>query len=164
VDIPVDPGVLDGQDAVRVLGEAASSRVVIDLEASGSVGCSIRLDDDPLFGPVVSVAVDDRVAEALGDRAFRLAPVTTEAARDMLGSLGARGELYRGASEEQAEDILRLLSAAVSDVSRLHLRVPGVRAASLRHATVSGEDLLVGEAAITVGPDASVAEPAARRL
>lgn len=164
LDVTIEPGVLDGQEAVDLLGAVGRGRVVIDLDASGSLGCAIALDDDPLFGPVVSVAVDDRVAEALGDRAYRLAPVSAEAARDMIRSLGAQAEVFRGASASQEETTLRRLAAAVSDVSRLHLQVPGVRTAVLRHVTVAGGDLLVGEARVTVAPEAAVVEPTARRL
>ena len=38
---------------------------------------------------VLAVGVDDPVAEALHDRAHRLAPVSTAGAADMLSSLGA---------------------------------------------------------------------------
>ncbi len=40
----------------------------------GESGCAIRLVDDPLFGMVVDVGVDDPVAEALDDRALSARP------------------------------------------------------------------------------------------
>jgi hypothetical protein len=83
----------------------------------------------------------------------------------MLASLGAVSVLTRGVSDP--EGTLALLSKAVSDVSHLHLRVPGVTGAVLRHATVrrdAGDDVTLGEVSVTVSEDAATVEPTARRL
>jgi hypothetical protein len=65
------------------------------------------------------------------------------------------------------ETVLRVLAEAISDVSHLHLRAPGVTGAVLRHVAVhrdAGDDLTLGEISVTVSEDAASAEPAARRL
>ena len=95
-DVPGGPVVLDGGAAVPLVAQTGRHTPVLDLDSSGVVGCEIRLVDDPLFGMVLAIGVDDPVAEALDDRAHRLAPVTTAGARDMLASLGAVSVLTRG--------------------------------------------------------------------
>jgi hypothetical protein len=83
----------------------------------------------------------------------------------MLSALGALSELTRGATEADAAATLNLLAQAVSDVSHLHLRAPGVREATLRHASAGpGGALAVGEITVTATHDPSVPEPSVRRL
>ena len=164
-ELPTGPVVLDGAAAARLVAQVGRHTPVLDLDSSGVAGCEIRLVDDPLFGMVLEVGVDDPVAEALDDRAHRLAPVSTAGARDMLASLGAVTVLTRGMPDP--EGVLAVLARAISDVSHLHLRAPGVTAAVLRHVTVhrdAGDDLTLGEISVTVSEDAVRAEPAARRL
>lgn len=163
VEVPAGPGVLTADDAAHIVTRAGATRIVCDLDASGVVGCDIRLVDDPLFGAVVTVAVDDEVADLLGDREHRLAPVTCAGALDMISSLRASALLTRGS--DHADSVLEGLARAISDVSHLHQRAPGVREATLRHATrrASG-DVTVGEITVVVGQTAAAADPTARRL
>ena len=137
--------------------------MVLDLDGSGSVGCEITLLDDPQFGPVVTVAVDDPVAAMLGDRQHRLAPVSLEGARDMLRALGAGDALVRGNADPESDRAA--LAQAVSDVSHLHLRVPGVRGVALRHATIrGGGDLVPGDVSVELGDPLDERDLGARRL
>lgn len=164
-DLPTGPAVLDGAAAARLVAQLGRHRPVLDLDSSGVAGCEIRLVDDPLFGMVLRIGVDDPVAEALDDRAHRLAPVSTAGASDMLASLGAVSVLTHGMPDP--DGVLAVLARAISDVSHLHLRAPGVTGAVLRHVTVhrdAGDDLTLDEISVTVSEEAASAEPAARRL
>jgi acetyltransferase len=137
--------------------------VSIDPESPGTIGCRIRLVEDPLFGPVVIVSVDDPVAEALDDRACRLAPVTVVAARDMLSSVAARDVAVQADMDREAA--FTALAQVISDVSRLHNLLPGVTSADLRHVNVRpGGVVVLGDVAIAVSDQAVVADPTARRL
>jgi acyl-CoA synthetase (NDP forming) len=157
------PGTVVGEPAARLFSEAGSSRVSIDPESPGTIGCRIRLVEDPLFGPVVMVSVDDPVAEALEDRACRLAPVTVVAARDMLATLGARDVAVQANMDQGAA--FAALAQVISDVSRLHNLLPGVTSADLRHVDVRpGGVLALGDITIDVSDQAVVADPTARRL
>jgi acyl-CoA synthetase (NDP forming) len=154
------PGTWEGDAAATLLAPTRGGRPRLDLESPGTVGCLIRLLDDPLFGPVVEVGVDDPVAALLDDSAHRLAPVSVGGARAMLESLGA-------ASILTAADpgTLEALAVLVSDVSALHLRAPGVTSATLRHAWVGdGGDVSVGRISVVVSGSAIVSDPAARRI
>ena len=158
---PPEPGTRDGEAAVRMLAATGLPWITLDQDGAGSVGLRIRLLDDPLFGPVIMVSVDDPVAEALEDHAHRLAPVSPAGARGMLESLGALPVLVQGSDSTHAERLAR----AISDVSCLHVRRAGVTRADLRH-VVWGEDgdLTVGDISVTVSGSAMVADPAARRM
>ena len=159
----LEPGAVVGEPAARLLSDAGSTRLSIDLESPGTVGCRIQLVEDPLFGPVVMVAVDDPVAQALEDRACRLAPVTALAAHDMLAALGAR-EVAVPASVDRV-GAFETLARVISDVSRLHNLLPGVTAADLRHVDVRvGGHVALGEIRIDVSGQAVVSDPTARRL
>ncbi len=60
-----------------------------------------------------------------------------------------------------------MLAEAISDISHLHLRAPGITGAVLRHVIVrhgADDELTLGEISVTVSEDAASAEPAARRL
>ncbi|MCX6433443.1 MAG: acetate--CoA ligase family protein, partial [Actinobacteria bacterium] len=159
----LEPGEVVGEPAARLLSEAGSTRLSIDLESPGTVGCRIQLVEDPLFGPVVIVAVDDPVAQALEDRACRLAPVTALAAHDMLDALGAR-EVAVPAGVDRV-GAFETLARVISDVSRLYNLLPGVTAADLRHVDVRAGGLVaLGEIRIDVSGQAVVSDPTARRL
>jgi len=161
--VPDGPGILEGEAAGRLVGQATGLRLVVDVEGAGEGGCAVALLDDPLFGPVVSVGADDAVAALLNDRAYRLSPVTVEGARDMLASLGAVTLLTRGADD--ADAALDGLAAAVSRVSALHLLVPGVREASVANLHVDREgNLTAGGVRVVTGETATGGDPAARRL
>lgn len=165
--LPPGPVVLDGPAAIRLVAQLCRHTPVLDLDSSGVGGIEIRLVDDPLFGMVLVIGVDDPVAAVLDDRAHRLAPVSYAGASDMLASLGAVSVLTRGLTDADADAVLAVLARAVSDISHLHLRAPGVTGAVLRHVTVhrdAGDDLTLGEISVTVSEDAVSAEPAARRL
>jgi acyl-CoA synthetase (NDP forming)/GNAT superfamily N-acetyltransferase len=164
-ELPPGRAALSGAEAMRFVQQVTRASLELDLDSSGAIGLEIRLADDPLFGMVVGIGVDDPVAEALDDRAHRLAPVSAAGAADMLSSLGAASVLTRGVAD--ADAVLSVLAAAISDVSHLHLRAPGVTGAVLRHSTVRPSDrdeLSVGDVAVTLGEQAAVVEPAARRL
>jgi acyl-CoA synthetase (NDP forming)/RimJ/RimL family protein N-acetyltransferase len=163
VDVPAGPAVLAGEPAGRLLAEAAGLHVLVDVEGAGEGGCAIALVDDALFGPVVSVGADEAVAGLLGDRAYRLAPVTPEGARDMLASLGAVTLITRGAADPGP--VLDDLATAVSCVSALHLTAPGVREATVAHARADRPgELTVGGITVTVGGTPIEGDPTARRL
>ncbi len=155
------PGVVVGEAAVRLVGQAGLPGLVLDLDAAGNVGLRIRLLDDPLFGPVVMVGVDDPVAEALEDHAHRLAPVSEFGAMTMLRSLGALPVLCHQADDET----LSRLARTISDISCLHVRKPGVTFADVRHAcTGESQDVRVGDISVTVSDTAAVTDRAARRM
>jgi acyl-CoA synthetase (NDP forming)/ribosomal protein S18 acetylase RimI-like enzyme len=155
------PGTLHGAAAATLLLDTGRAPVV-DAASGVALGCHVRLLDDPLYGPVMVVGIDDPVAEALDDRAYRLAPVTPAGARAMLDSLGSLPVLTGDSAHP--ERLLDELSHAISDLSLLPATVPGLNAAELRHAGLVDGHLTVRRMSATIGDTAVVTDPAARRL
>lgn len=158
---PDGPGEWSGEDALGWIREATGWAPQLDLDSAGELGVVIRLVDDPSFGPVVSVGVDDPVADALGDRSHRLAPVTLRGAEAMLRDLGALAVVTGSPDGQVAEDErIAGLARAVHAISHLHLRLPGLVEAEVRR--VRG--MSVADARIEMGDRVGEVEPAARRL
>ncbi len=121
---------------------------------------SIRLVEDPLFGPVVSVGLAGLASDVFGDRSLRLAPLTEQEAESMIRSIKAVTVLEAPPVPADFHAIARLLSCIarmgedLPEIARLELD-PVVSAAS------GGAGVSVGGASVTarsVSP-----EPALRR-
>src|SRR5262249_2073249 len=75
------------------------------------------LSDDPTFGPTVMLGVGGILAEAVADVTFRLVPITSHDAEDMIDDLGTQRLLgpFRGEpaiDRKKLVDVLVGLSAA----------------------------------------------------
>ena len=141
-------GELAGVSAARLLAQASDGALLLDEDAVGTIGCRVRLLHDPLYGPVVTVGLDDPVAEALDDRAYRLAPVTEAGALRMLESLGARSVV------EHAGQSLSAVAKALSRLSRSYLHIDAALEADIRHLRVSGRgEATAGEVSLVLAVD-----------
>ncbi|MBO9520491.1 MAG: GNAT family N-acetyltransferase [Nocardioidaceae bacterium] len=119
-------------------------------------GVPVRVDglEDPLFGPAVSFSVSGAITELVGDRAYRIPPISEQDAAEAVRSIKAAPLLFghRGSDEVDVaavEDLFRRVGSLKNDlqqVSALDL--------SLVHATPDGVKVL--DAAIRVQP---VADP-----
>jgi acyl-CoA synthetase (NDP forming) len=110
-----------------------------------SVRLLIESFEDPLFGPVLSFGVHGAPSELLGDRAYRIPPLTDADAQAMVREIRAAPLLfgYGGApvvDVDAIEDVLQRLAHLKNDlpeVARLELRPAlagpdGVKVADLR--------------------------------
>lgn len=129
--------------------------------AAGGLAWRVRLTTDPLYGPVVCVGVDDPVAEVLGDRSWRLAPVSAAGALEMIAGLGARSTVLPDPVD--AEDVATAADL-VAAVSRWYLDVPGLAGLDLRDVRVDRGEATVSDVVAEVLDHAAVAEPDVRRL
>jgi acyl-CoA synthetase (NDP forming) len=100
-------------------GSAKIEGVLVQEMVKGGVEAILGVTNDPLFGPAVMFGLGGIFAEVLKDVAFRLAPVTPSAAREMIEEIkgypllaGARG---RPPADVDAltDAILRLSALAV---------------------------------------------------
>jgi acyl-CoA synthetase (NDP forming)/RimJ/RimL family protein N-acetyltransferase len=115
-------------------------------------GVPVRLDglEDPLFGPAVSFSISGAITELVGDKAYRIPPISGQDAAEAVRSIKAAPLLFghRGSDEADVpavEDLLRRVGYLKNDlqqVSSLDL--------SLVHATPQGVKVL--DAAIRVQP------------
>ena len=165
-DLPaleLSPGVITGEPAAAAC-RAMGLEVSLTNEGDGP-GLRIRLAEDPLFGPVIIVGVDDPVAEVLDDRAYRLAPVTQDGARPMLRSVAALTVAMDHA--DPSEEALDRLAALVSATSRVVTAGADVGEVDIRHVHQrSGAEGSLGatDISVVVSPSSIAPEPTARRM
>ncbi|TDD11418.1 CoA-binding protein [Nonomuraea deserti] len=84
---------------------------LVEEQAEAGVELIVGLVRDPGFGPVVLTGLGGVWAEALGDTALRLCPITEEDARSMLASLRGAALLrgWRGGPPVDADAVVELL-------------------------------------------------------
>ncbi len=108
--------------SAAVQRSARFAGVLVQEQVSGDVEVIVGARYDPTFGPVVLVGLGGILAELLKDTALRLAPVSADAARRMLGELRGSRLLagFRGRAGVDIESLATLLAT----VSRLAVELP----------------------------------------
>jgi acyl-CoA synthetase (NDP forming) len=108
--------------------------------------------EDPLFGPVVSFGVSGPATELLGDRAYRIPPMHSGDASDMVREIRAAPLLfgYRGSEKVDVDAVEHLLLR----VAQLKNDLPQVRSLELTL-------VLAGAHGVTVLNARGAVEPAA---
>lgn len=100
------------QSARSFAPEATLNGVLVQEMAGEGVETMLGIVRDPVFGPVVAVGLGGIFVEVLRDVAYRIAPVTAQEARRMLGEL--RGyRLLEGVRGAPPADIEALVEAIV---------------------------------------------------
>ncbi len=161
---PLAAGVLHDAEAVRVLREAGVGIALDPTQEQGLLGLRVRLVDDPLYGAVVVVGVDDPVAEALDDRSYRLAPVSLEAAVGMLGELASLTVVTRNQPAAVA-DLVGAAGRCILEISQLAVSHPEVSAVDVRHLHGDEDGTVTAiELTVVVAESATTVEPPARRM
>jgi acyl-CoA synthetase (NDP forming) len=110
-------------DRARALG-IAPARALITPMIAGGLECVVGALRDPQFGPVVMFGLGGVDVEALGDVAFRLAPVDASEARAMTAEIRAHRLLgpVRGRPPrdvEAAVDVIVRVSELIADLDAL---------------------------------------------
>jgi acyl-CoA synthetase (NDP forming)/ribosomal protein S18 acetylase RimI-like enzyme len=160
---PVPRGSYSGAGASRLLESLGP--VISQGGRNPRLGCRVRLFEDPLYGPIIAVGVDDPVAEALDDRAYRLAPVSAEGAQRMLSELASLDVVLREVAD--ADRYLADLSRCISDVSALSVHHPEVIEVDARRLVlpiVASGELTSEDISVTVSEPPLNREPNARRM
>lgn len=123
---------LENERAVRTafrsmsdnLDPDAADRLVLQHMATPGVACVVGSTEDPLFGPVVSFGLAGMVPELLGDRGYRIPPLTDTDAHDLVDAPGASPMLNGIAGTEPVdhaaiEDLLLRVGQLADDVPEL---------------------------------------------
>ncbi|MFL6022739.1 MAG: acetate--CoA ligase family protein, partial [Marmoricola sp.] len=115
-------------------------------------GVPVRMDglEDPLFGPAVSFSISGAITELVGDKAYRIPPITAADAAEAIRSIKAAPLLFghRGSQAVDAgavEDLFRRVAHLKNDLQQV-----AALDLSLVHATEDGVAVL--DAAIRVQP------------
>ncbi len=134
------------KDLKSIIDSPRSARFVVQRSAPPGVAVTIRGDEDPLFGPVVSFGMSGFVSDLLGDRTLRIPPLDRHDAATMVREIKAAPLLsgYRGSPAVDVEAVETLLLK----VAQLKNDLPEVRSLDLALVLVGpgGARVLTGEA------------------
>ena len=127
---------------MKIISDPADAEFVVQRTAAPGVPVAIGSLEDPLFGPAVSFGVSGALTDLVGDRAFRIPPISELDAAETVRSIKAAPLLfgYRGSEQVDVpavEDLLRRVAQLKIDlpqVSKLDL--------VLVHATADGVSVL----------------------
>ena len=157
---------IDGDHMLRQAYEEVSSRfgptVLVQPMAPHGVSCLVEVLDDPSFGPVVGFGVGGIATELLGDRAWRVAPLTDVDANALVRSPRASALLegYRGAPEVW----LPALEDVLLRVGRLAVENPAVKRLTLNPVLAHAAGVSVLHASVEYGDPDPRPDTGARRL
>ncbi|MGH3331523.1 MAG: acetate--CoA ligase family protein, partial [Nocardioidaceae bacterium] len=94
-----------------IIDDPSAAGFIVQKVAPPGVPVSIGGMEDPLFGPVVSFGVSGATTELLGDRSYRIPPMHSGEAAEMVREIKAAPLLfgYRGSEEVDVDSIEHLL-------------------------------------------------------
>ena len=128
----------------RTLADPADAQFVVQAMAQPGIPVVIRAQEDRLFGPVVSFGLSGVPTDLLGDRAYRIPPLTDVDAREMVQEIKAAPLLlgYRGgavADLAAIEDLLHRISRLTDDLPEVvDLELTPILVAPKGYAVVNG--------------------------
>ncbi len=141
---------------------AAEAEYVVQPMAASGVPVAMRAVEDPSYGPVLSFGVGGVATEVIGDRSYRIPPLTDVDAVEMVREVKAAPLLLGFDGSEPAdlgaiEDLLHRLSRLTDDV-------PELVEIELNPVLVRTEGMAVVNASARVAPARSRADWYTRRL
>jgi len=130
------------ESMLGIVTSPADPEFVVQKMVAPGVPVAIRGLEDPLFGPAVSFGISGALTDLVGDRVFRIPPISALDAAETVRSIKAAPLLfgYRGSEQVDVpavEDLIRRVAQLKIDLpqlSQLHLM--------LVHATVDGASVL----------------------
>ncbi len=145
-------------DLNDLIDEPTTAEFVVQRHAPAGVPVCIESLEDPLFGPAVSFAIAGALSELVGDKVFRIPPISSAEVADMVRAPRASPLLfgYRGSEQVDVaavEDLLRRVAVMKDDLPQLQrLEL------SLVHASADGAHVLSARAWVAQQTDARTAE------
>ncbi|RLV49221.1 GNAT family N-acetyltransferase [Nocardioides mangrovicus] len=153
---------IDGEQEMReawrslseLISQPEDAGFVVQKVAAPGVPVDIGGVEDPLFGPTISFSIAGNLTELVGDRAFRIPPITALEAAEMVREIRAAPLLfgYRGSDLVDVaaiEDLLRRVALLKNDLPQLR-RIE----LDLVHVTADGVCVLGATAAVAPVADA----------
>jgi len=146
-------------DVVRVTG---GESVYVQRMLPRGVSCTIEIVEDPSFGSLLSFGLSGMATELLGDRAFRVVPMSDQDATALVRAPRAAPLLagYRGSEPVD----LPALEELVLRVGRMAEDLPQVRTLALDPVLAAPGGVSVAGARIVVGPPPQRDDNGPRRL
>lgn len=146
-------------DLERLTGQG---EVYVQRMAPKGISCVLEIVDDPSFGSLLSFGLSGMATELLGDRAFRVVPVSDQDAAALVRAPRAAPLLagYRGTEPVD----LAALEDLVLRVGRIAEDLPEVRSLALDPVLTSAAGAFVTGARIVLGPPPTRQDSGPRRL
>ena len=154
--------VRDAFAAIAVAVGPSLAGVVVQPMVEAGVETIVGLVQDPSFGPLVMFGLGGVATELLGDRAFRILPLTDLDAAQLVRSLRASRLLtgYRGAPPADTA----ALEDLVLRVAQLGEDFPEVAEVDLNPVMASPDGVCAVDVKIRIAPAPSAPDPTMRRL
>jgi acyl-CoA synthetase (NDP forming)/GNAT superfamily N-acetyltransferase len=152
--VPHILGADDMRDAWRFLveavGDPGETGFVVQRNARPGVPVAIRTSEDSLFGPVVSFGMAGPLSELVGDRSYRIPPLSRRDAASMVREVKAAPLLfgYRGADVVDVDEVERLIRR----VAQLQNDLPQISSLELGLVLVGLDGAAVLSASARVDP------------
>ncbi|MCW2848863.1 MAG: CoA-binding domain protein [Marmoricola sp.] len=125
-----------------IISDSSDADFVVQRAAAPGVPVAIRGIEDPLFGPAVSFGISGAITDLVGDRVYRIPPISALDAAETVRAIKAAPLLfgYRGSEQVDVpavEDLIRR-------VAQLKIDLPQLSQIDLMlvHATVDGVSVL----------------------
>lgn len=146
-------------ELTRLTGQ---DEVYVQRMSPKGISCVLEVVDDPSFGSLLSFGLSGMATELLGDRAYRMVPLSDSDAAALVRAPRAAPLLtgYRG-SEPARLDALEDL---VLRVGRMAEDLPELRALGLDPVLASADGVFVTGARVVLGPPPTGADDGPRRL
>ena len=146
----------------RTVADPDEAEFVVQPMATAGIPVAVRAAEDPLLGPVVSFGVSGLTTELLGDRSYRIPPLTDVDADEMIREVKAAPLLlgYRGAVLADLDAVADLLHRA----AKLTDDLPEVADLDLNPVLVASRGLAVVNASARIAPTVARTGWYARRL
>ncbi|MDV8070188.1 GNAT family N-acetyltransferase [Rhodococcus sp. IEGM 1366] len=158
---------LVGPDSVRLAYSdlaAASGEPLLHVQkmAPKGIGCVVAVQDDPSFGSLISFGLAGVISDLLGDRAYRVLPLTEDAATELIDAPKAAPLLsgYRNAVPVNKGALVDL----VQRISTLADDIPEVRELACEPVLASAVGAEITDARVRIGPEPSAVDLGPRRL
>lgn len=151
------------RSAVAALTELTGSSVaMVQTMAHKGINCVLAVQDDPSFGSVISFGLAGVITSLLGDRAYRVLPVTEDEARALIDAPKA-APLLRGygpgepVDREALVDLVHRVSSMIDDI-------PEVRDLACDPILVAEVGATILEARVRIGAEPQAVDLGPRRL
>ncbi|MFD4180696.1 GNAT family N-acetyltransferase [Rhodococcus sp. NPDC058514] len=151
------------RDAYRALAAASAEPLLhVQKMADKGIGCVVGVQDDPSFGSLISFGLAGVISDLLGDRAYRVLPLTEDEATELIDAPKAAPLLsgYRSAVPVDKAALVDL----VQRISALGDDLPEVRELVCEPVLASETGAAITDTRVRIGPEPSRADLGPRRL
>ncbi|MCW2712651.1 MAG: CoA-binding domain protein, partial [Marmoricola sp.] len=130
------------ESLMGIISHPDDAEFVVQRTAAPGVPVAIRGLEDPLFGPAVSFGISGALTDLVGDRVYRIPPISALDAAEMVRAIKAAPLLFGYRGSEQVD--VRAVEELIRRVAQLKIDLPQLSQLDMMlvHATVDGVSVL----------------------